>query len=125
MLYRGKEPVAATLLALTIPRIIGLEKVEQEVATNEKLSKLVAKLCTNPLAIPGYTLVQGKLLYRGHLIILSSNFPMIPHVLHECHDSVVGGHSKFLKIYKKVAANVYWSGMKRDIHGYVTKYDLC
>ena len=37
----------------------------------------------------------------------------------------MGGHSGFLKTYKRIAANVYWPGMKRDIHRYVSNCVVC
>ena len=62
-------------------------------------------------------------MYKGRLV-LARGSSLISQFLQECHDSKIGGHSGFLKIYERVAANVYWVGMK-DIHSYVAKCEVC
>lgn len=36
-----------------------------------------------------------------------------------------GGDAGFLKTYKRIASNVYWAGMKKDIHSYVNQCAIC
>lgn len=72
----------------------------------------------------GYTLVDGILLYHGK-VVLPSNSPFVDLMLQECHDTKIGGHSGFLKTYKRVSREVYWSGMKRRVRDYVAKCAVC
>ena len=41
------------------------------------------------------------------------------------HDSPMGGHSGEFKTYKRIATDWYWIGMKRDIHKYVRRCQVC
>ncbi|PNX96070.1 retrotransposon-related protein [Trifolium pratense] len=43
----------------------------------------------------------------------------------EFHSTPRGGHSGFYKTYRRVAANVYWVGMKSKIQGFVRSCDVC
>lgn len=61
-----------------------------------------------------YYLVQGKLLYKN-MLVFPTIYALVPLVLHECHDSLTGGHSGMLKTLMRASAWLYWQGMKRDI----------
>jgi hypothetical protein len=41
------------------------------------------------------------------------------YVICEFHDTPIGGHSDSLRTYKRVHANFFWVGMKRDIADYI------
>ena len=53
----------------------------------------------------------------------STRIPLI--LLKEFHDSIVGGHSGYFKTYKRIAALLYWEGMKKDIQRYVQECEVC
>ncbi|TYK01196.1 putative retroelement pol polyprotein [Cucumis melo var. makuwa] len=46
-------------------------------------------------------------------------------MLHTFHDSVVGVHSGFLRTYKRLASELYWPGMKRDVQKYCEQCVVC
>ena len=48
-------------------------------------------------------------------LVLSRTSKLIPTMLNTFHDSVVGGHSGFLRTYKRLASELYWPGMKKDV----------
>ena len=50
--------------------------------------------------------------------------PWISRFLYEFHDSPMGSHSGFLRTYKRVAANLFWKGVKRMIRDYVA-HEVC
>ncbi|MCI18126.1 hypothetical protein A2U01_0039278, partial [Trifolium medium] len=100
------------------------EQVKAENLTDEKLSKIMAEISQNPEAWPGYTYRNGVLLYEGRLVI-SSQSALIHTLLEEFHSSPQGGHSGFYKTYRRLAANVYWIGMKREVQEYVRQCDVC
>ncbi|WVZ23343.1 hypothetical protein V8G54_001887 [Vigna mungo] len=64
----------------------------------------------------------AKLLGR---LVLSAKSNLIPTILNEFHSSPVGGHSGFLRTYKRIAANLYWTGMKKIIQEFVKTCDVC
>ncbi|KAA0066459.1 Retrotransposable element Tf2 [Cucumis melo var. makuwa] len=41
------------------------------------------------------------------------------------HDSVVGGHSGFLRTYKRLASELYWPSMKTDVKKYCEECIVC
>lgn len=43
----------------------------------------------------------------------------------EFHSSPIGGHSGYLRTYKRLASIVYWEGLKRDVQEFVSKCDVC
>lgn len=45
--------------------------------------------------------------------------------MHTYHDSVFGGHSDFLRTYKRIAGELYWEGMKKDIKKYCEGCLIC
>ncbi|KAL0550401.1 hypothetical protein IC582_014911 [Cucumis melo] len=52
--------------------------------------------------------------YKDRLV-LSKKSALILAVLNTYHDSVVGGHSGFLRTYKRLASELYGEGMKTDV----------
>jgi hypothetical protein len=95
-----------------------------EVEHDEKLQKIIQDLQTDPSLRPGFEYRQGVLLYGGRLV-LASNSVLIPKLLQEFHSTPQGGHSGFYKTYRRIAANVYWVGMKSKIQEFVRSCDTC
>jgi hypothetical protein len=73
---------------------------------------------------PGFVFKQGVLLYEGRLV-LSKKSVMIPTLLQEFHATPQGGHSGFYRTYRRIAANVYWVGMKNTVQEFVKNCDVC
>ena len=67
---------------------------------------------------------NGRLLYKGRMV-LSLNSSLIPRVLHTFHDSILGGHSGFLRTYKRMSGELFWKGMKAEVKRYVEECDIC
>ena len=67
---------------------------------------------------------MDRLLYQGRLVIPRTS-QFIPTLLDEFHDSAVEGHSDVLKTYRRLATEIYWVGMKRDVEEMVAKCDIC
>lgn len=57
--------------------------------------------------------------------MLSSTSKLIPTILHTYNDSVLGGHSGFLKTYKRLSGELYWQNMKREIQKYTEACQIC
>lgn len=43
----------------------------------------------------------------------------------EFHDTPLGEHGGFLKTYKLMMRELFWEGMKLDIHKYIRAYEVC
>jgi hypothetical protein len=100
------------------------QQLREEVSQDEKLQEIVRAVQHNPLSKPGYEYKKGVLLYDGRLVI-SSTSSLIPMLLREFHATPQGGHSGFYKTYRRIAANVYWMGMKGVLQEYVRSCDVC
>ena len=51
--------------------------------------------------------------------------PFITILLNEYHNGHVGGHSGVLKTYKRIGADFYWKGMRKEIEQYVAACTTC
>lgn len=64
-------------------------------------------------------------MYHVGGIAIPKQSPRIAWILHEFHDTVVGGHSGRLRTYKRIASVAYWQGMKKRIQEYVQPSEVC
>ena len=88
------------------------------------MQRIIEEMQQNSVSWPGYEYRQGVLLYEGRLVI-SSKSRLIPTLLEEFHSTPQGGHSGFYKTYRRLAANVYWIGMKGTVQEFVRNCDIC
>lgn len=91
---------------------------------DEDLQKIFSRLKEDPDSIAKFSLRQGKLLYKNELV-LSNSSSLIPALLSTFHDSVIGGHSGYLRTYKRTTVELYWKGMKNDVKKYVESCLFC
>ncbi|MCH80066.1 hypothetical protein A2U01_0000828 [Trifolium medium] len=111
----GKENSAADALSrqmqynsITTFQCEFWEGLEEEILQDEKLKIIVQELIHNPISQQGYQLKEGRLFHEGRVVI-PRNSPRIAWILHEFHDTAAGGHSGFLRTYKKIAGIVQWT----------------
>lgn len=80
--------------------------MEQEIANDELLVNLKSEIeKEGPRG--GFTVENGRLVYKGRLV-LSRTSQLIPQILKEYHDSVVGGHNGKIKTYLRIASDWFW-----------------
>ncbi|KAJ9542239.1 LOW QUALITY PROTEIN: hypothetical protein OSB04_028745, partial [Centaurea solstitialis] len=72
----------------------------------------------------GFEVRQGMLFYNDRLVI-PKNSTFIPSLFYEFHSSRIGGHTGEDRTYQRLAAEVFWMGMKKDIIDMVKKCDTC
>lgn len=89
-------------------------RLPQQVAQDSRL----AQILTNTGTFPDFTLEQGRLFYKGRLVLPKSS-RLISTLLHKFYDSPMGGRSGVFKMYKQLAAEWHWIGMKRDVQDFV------
>jgi hypothetical protein len=98
--------------------------IKEEIQNDDELQKIIGDLSQDPVSRPGYVFKQGVLMYDGRLVI-SKQSTLIPTLLREFHSTPQGGHSGFYKTYRRLAANVYWIGMKGTMQEFVKSCDVC
>ncbi|KAL0544414.1 hypothetical protein IC582_019529 [Cucumis melo] len=112
------------LKAMSTVGTVDMETVTKEVAKDEELQLIAQQLQTDPSLEGKYSLLNGKLMYKGR-VVLSKSSSLIPSLLHTFHDSIFGGHSGFLRTYKRMSGELFWKGMKTDIKKYVEQCEIC
>ncbi|XP_045803285.1 uncharacterized protein LOC123896906 [Trifolium pratense] len=100
------------------------QKLLDEIATDPYIQNMIKKVQDNPNDKPGFVVKQGVLLYHDRLVI-SPHSPSIPWLLEEFHCTPAGGHSGFLRTYRRLADSLYWVGMQRSIRNFVQSCDVC
>lgn len=68
---------------------------------------------------------RDGLLWNKDRLVLPPNSPHKEAVIHDFHNTPMGGHSGMFRTYKRIASNFYWVGMKKDIQDYIRCCDTC
>ncbi|KAI5418581.1 hypothetical protein KIW84_042997 [Lathyrus oleraceus] len=109
---------------MSFPVCMQEQQIQHEVRNDPYLKKVMADLHVNPTSQPGFQLIKGRLFYHGRLV-LSAESKCIPLMLQEFHSSSTGGHSGFLRTYRRLAGNLYWVGMRKSVQTFVQSCDVC
>ena len=99
-------------------------QLQQEVSTDPLLKNIVEAIQKDPNAKPGFALKGGILFYKNRLVI-PANSPLIEDLLKDFHSSPSGGHSGYLRTYRRMAGTLYWQGMMRRVQDFVKACDTC
>ncbi|XP_035546606.1 uncharacterized protein LOC118348648 [Juglans regia] len=71
-----------------------------------------------------YVWHNGLLRYKNKVIVPAD--PTLRNkLLHEMHDTKVGGHSGILRTYKKLGQQFYWPGMLKSVQEYIKCCEVC
>lgn len=95
-----------------------------EVDADLELQKLKTSVMENTVKKEGYSLVNGRVMYKGRLL-LPKNSIYIPLLMKVFHDSRVGGHSGVLKNVRRIQMGFHWRKMTQSVHTYVAACDVC
>ena len=82
------------------------------------------QLAVDPSAVPNFTLQNGLLRYKDR-IWHGNNKKLQAQVIQALHTSAVGGHSGVLVTYRRVRQLFAWTGLKSDVHNFVTTCPTC
>lgn len=109
---------------ISFPLWADRQKLLDEITNDPYIQKLLKEVQESPDVRPGFQVKHGVLLYHGRLVI-SPESPSIPWLLEEFHSTPAGGHSGFLRTYRRLADSLYWVGMQRSVRDYVRSCDVC
>lgn len=101
-----------------------VDELNQEIAEDSFIQQVKKDITDEGKHHVGYTVDKGRLLYKGRLVIPQKS-ELIPKLLNEFHDSVVGGHAGELRTYQRLAAEWYWVGMKKSVQKHIQTCALC
>ncbi|PNY16937.1 retrotransposon-related protein [Trifolium pratense] len=109
---------------ISFPLWADRQKLLDELTNDSYIKKLMLEVQESPETKPGFEVKQGVLLYHDRLV-LSPHSPSIPWLLEEYHSTPSGGHSGFLRTYRRMADSLYWVGMQKSVRDYVRSCDVC
>ena len=98
--------------------------MEKENQQDPTLKKIMEELKSNSEAHGNYTLENGRLHYKGRLV-LSASSSWIPKLRHEYHTTSLGGHSGIFRTFRRIGQSLYWMGMKKSIMDYIHICAVC
>ncbi|KAL1199503.1 hypothetical protein V5N11_008723 [Cardamine amara subsp. amara] len=110
--------------ALSIPVWLEWDALEQSVAEDNELKKIIDQLRNNSGNPSPYSLVNNRLLYNNR-IVLPAKSPWIPTLLAEFHSTPMGGHSGAYRTYRRLSASLYWKGMMKQVQKFVADCLVC
>ena len=109
---------------LMTPTLIDLKTIKEEVERDGKLKEIIMKL-QNEEEVKNYSLLQGILIYYKGRLVIAKNSLLIPNIMHTYYDSILGGHSRFLRTYKRLTRELLWDGMKSEVKKYCEECAIC
>lgn len=98
--------------------VISWEVLKKELVKDKVIQQITAELTKRDSTHEGFSVVDNVLKYKGRTV-LPRHSSLKQSLLHEYHDSVMGGHFGELKTYQRMATNWYWARMRGDITQYV------
>lgn len=81
------------------------------------------ELLVNTESKPPFSLRYRFICYKGRLLIGANNKLKI-RLLHQCHNSAVGGHSRIRSTYERAKQHFYMLDMKNQVTQYVQCCDI-
>lgn len=106
------------------PEWLDSKDIIAEVHKDPELYKIIEALQKGVPTKPGFAYRNGVLFYEDRLVVAADSV-WLPGLLKEFHSTPQGGHSGFYRTYRRVAANLYWLGMKKRIQQFVQACDVC
>ncbi|PNY03372.1 hypothetical protein L195_g026699 [Trifolium pratense] len=119
---KHEEAEVKTLLSYPIWTQGG--QLQQEIMQDPVLKQIVEAIQSDPMSKPGFTIKGGILFYKNRLVI-SAKSPMIDDLLKDFHSSPSGGHSGYLRTYRRMAGTLYWQGMMKRVQEFIKACDTC
>ncbi|XP_028552383.1 uncharacterized protein LOC114580110 [Dendrobium catenatum] len=120
----SRKVECSQLIATSVPQLVDWGKLRTENMTSEELGSFREAIRKGEEIPAGYTVEDQLLLHKGRLVLprTSSHIPLI---LQEFHASAIGGHSGGQKTYQRLAREIYWKGMRKDVEEMVAQCDTC
>ncbi|XP_035545952.1 uncharacterized protein LOC118348436 [Juglans regia] len=133
ILYRpGRENSAADALSrkqgspilhgIFIPQASLWEEIKQAAATDPYVNSK-GRLATDQPNGP-YKWRHGLLLFKDKVVIPDDR-ALREKLLHEIHDTKMGGHSGVLRTCKRLRQQFYWPGMHKSLQEYIKACEVC
>ncbi|KAH9650018.1 hypothetical protein KPL70_026202 [Citrus sinensis] len=121
-LSRLTEPAECS--ALAIPQWQHWDSLKVELAEDTFLKKLREDITSGTQSHVGFSVEHGVLFYKSRLVIPQTS-KLLSALIGEFHTTPIGGHSGETKTYLRLAAELYWIGMRKDVTRFVRECTTC
>ena len=111
----SRKPAEILHFSISAPILVDLNTIKGEVEKDELLQKVLTDEKAGDSQQQAKFSQKNGLWHYKNRLVLSKSSTLIPAMLSTYYDSVVGGHSGFLRTYKRLASELYCSGMKADV----------
>ena len=115
---------SVTCCNLSSSHLIDWERVQQNIAKDPWLQRMVHTLEQGLSAPKWFSLNNGILMYKNR-VVLPKKSEMVGKLLKEYHDSPMGGHAGDYKTYQRIAADWFWPGIRKDVTKHVLECAVC
>ncbi|WVY92398.1 hypothetical protein V8G54_031486 [Vigna mungo] len=126
----GKDNIAADSLSRSFhmawsqPRFPIIARIKQALLHDTKLAKIMELYLTQKNNDPHYWVSDGLLYWKGRLV-LPDDLDLQQQIVHECHNSLIGGHAGYTRTLAHVLAQFHWHGIHKFIKNYVQNCLVC
>ncbi|XP_061993942.1 uncharacterized protein LOC133711877 [Rosa rugosa] len=113
-----------TIVGVSSPISQFMFDLQNDTLVDPEAAQLIHELQQGMCSKKGYSIINNNLYYKGRMFV-----PLIhswrDKVLNECHAGLVGGHSGYLRTYKRVTRTFMWPGVKKFVKKWVAECDVC
>lgn len=107
VLFSSKSEVdLGSLLALSLPIYSLLEELKSENLNNPAMHVICSKLSGDDSTVKGFEIKGGHLFFKDKYYA-PENSSIIPKILWEFHDSILGGHTGVQRTLKRVSEHFF------------------
>ena len=114
----------ASLFLISFPRPFWIEELKASYQHSAEVQQLLHQLQSGFSGPKLFSLHNGLILYKGR-VYLDPTCSLKPKILHQVHDSPLGGHSGFLKSFHRLKQDLFWVGMKSNLKQYIRECAVC
>ncbi|KAJ9555024.1 hypothetical protein OSB04_009638 [Centaurea solstitialis] len=120
----SRKSEATELSNLSIPQWIEWEGFKEEIKGDAFLMKIKIDLEANEEAHKGFRIHHDLLYYKDRLV-LPRKSTWVQKLFKEFHATPVGGHTGESRTYQRMASELFWVGMRKDISKMVSECEIC
>ena len=95
------------LLAVSCPKHAWVDVIRDEACNHPDLATTREAVTRGDLSAASFTVKDGLLWHKGR-VVLPPTSQFKQQIIHEFHNTLVGGHFGILRTYKRLSANFFW-----------------
>ena len=118
----SRKSGSPALLHLHVPVVTVWDEIKKAYEGDSYVQSLTRM--ANAQLEGSYAWRNGLLFFKGRVVI-PSHAALRTKLLHEMHDTKIGGHSGVLRTFKKLAQQFYWPKMYQAVQEYIKKCETC